>query len=264
MKKGCFILIILGLIISLLCFFCRASHNELREIRTRGVLLVGTTGDYCPMSYFDLKTNSYVGFDIELAQDLAKTMGVKVRFVHTSWNTLMNDINSNKFDIAISGITVTDERKRQALMSKGYLNNGKTLLCRSVDANKYKDLESINKPEIRVIENPGGLNEKFVRENLPNAYLIIHNINYEIPNLIASGIADVMITEVIEAKYYSNINKNLAAPLSKSPFTKGKIGMLIPKKNKNLLKYANKFIDRELTSGRIDELKSKYIYCVGN
>ena len=261
MKKFCFILVLIGLIISALLFFNNTSSDDLEEIKTRGILLVGTTGDYCPMSYYDKKTNSYVGFDIELAQDLASVLGVKVRFVPTSWETLMKDTNDNKFDIAISGITVTDERKQQALMSRGYLNNGKTVLCRKADANKYKNIESINRPDVRVMENPGGLNEKFAREHLPKANLIIHSVNYEIPKLIDTGVADVMITEVIEAKYYSSINKNLSAPLADTPFTKGQIGMLLPKKNKTLLKFTNKFINEEIKSGRIEELKRKYIYC---
>lgn len=261
MKKICFILGLLVLIIFSVLFFSGAGGDEVNEIKTRGFLLVGTTGDYCPMSYFDDKTKSYVGFDIELAQDLAKALGVKVRFVQTSWNTLMNDTVDNKFDVAISGITVTDERKQQALMSRGYLDNGKTVLCRKADASKYKSLESINSPDVRVMENPGGLNEKFAREHLPKANLIIHNVNYEIPHLIDIGKADVMITEVIEAKYYSGINKNLSAPLADTPFTKGQIGMLLPKKNKNLLKFTNKFINEEIKSGRIEELKRKYIYC---
>ena len=107
------------------------------------------------------------------------------------------------------------------------------------------------------MENPGGLNEKFAREHLPKAKLIIRNVNYEIPKLIDTGVADVMITEIIEAKYYSNINKNLSAPLADTPFTKGQIGMLIPKKNKILLKFTNKFINDEIKSGRIEELKGK-------
>ena len=261
MKKFCYILLIVGLILSVVLFFSSADGDEVNEIKTRGFLLVGTTGDYCPMSYFDGKTKSYVGFDIELAQDLAKALGVKVRFVPTSWKTLMKDTVDNKFDVAISGITVTDERKQQALMSRGYLDNGKTLLCRKADTNKYKSLESINRPDVRVMENPGGLNEKFAREHLPKANLIIHSVNYEIPKLIDTGVADVMITEVIEAKYYSGINKNLSAPLTDTPFTKGQIGMLLPRKNKTLLKFTNNFINNEIKSGRIEELKRKYIYC---
>ncbi len=260
MKKICYSLLILGLILSVVLFFSGVGGDEVNEIKTRGFLLVGTTGDYCPMSYFDSKTKSYVGFDIELAQDLAKALGVKVRFVQTSWKTLMKDTVDNKFDVALSGITVTDERKQQALMSRGYLNNGKTVLCRKADIGKYRDLESINSPDVRVMENPGGLNEKFAREHLPKANLIIHSVNYEIPKLIDTGVADVMITEVVEAKYYSGINKNLSAPLTDTPFTKGQIGMLLPKKNKNLLKFTNKFINEEIKSGRIEELKRKYIY----
>ena len=57
-------------------------------------------------------------------------------------------------------------------MSEGYLKNGKTVLCRAEDADKYISLEAINHPEVRVMENPGGLNEKFARENLPDATLI--------------------------------------------------------------------------------------------
>ena len=259
MKRVCFLLILIVLSIFVFCLF--NTSDEVNVIKSRGFLLVGTTGDYCPMSYFDSRTNSYVGFDIELAKDLANTLGVKVKFVPTTWKTLMKDTVDNKFDVAISGITITDERKHQALMSRGYLDNGKTVLCRKTDVNKYKDLESINRPDVRVIENHGGLNEKFAREHLPKANLIIHSVNYEIPHLIDIGKADVMITEVIEAKYYSGINKNLSAPLSDSPFTKGQIGMLIPKRNKKLLKFTNKFINDEIKSGRIKELKRKYIYC---
>ena len=153
------------------------------EIRERGVLRVGTAGDYQPMSYLDPVTGDYVGFDAELAEDLAADLGVKLEYVKTSWPTLMEDTQSGRFDLAVCGITITDARKEQALMSIGYLGNGKTVLCRAEDADKYTSLEAINKPEVRVMENPGGLNEKFARENLPDATLIIHDVNQEIPGL---------------------------------------------------------------------------------
>ena len=54
-------------------------------------------------------------------------------------------------------------------MSDGYLCNGKTILCRVADADRYQSLEDLDKPEVRVMVNPGGLNEKFANENLPHA-----------------------------------------------------------------------------------------------
>ncbi|MDO4803413.1 MAG: alpha/beta fold hydrolase [Lachnospiraceae bacterium] len=234
--------------------------NVLDAIRKSNVLKVGTAGDYQPMSYLDPETNTYVGFDARLAEDLAASLGVKIEYVETSWPTLMEDTLDGKFDLAICGITVTDARKEQALMSDGYLENGKTVLCRAEDADKYTSLEAINKPEVRVMENPGGLNEKFARENLPDATLIIHDVNQEIPGLVASGEADVMITEVMEAGYYVGQDERLAAPLIYEPFTHGQLGVLMPKGSEDLLDYVNEFLEEEKKTGRINEMAEEYIY----
>ena len=234
--------------------------TALDRIRQSGVLRVGTAGDYQPMSYLDPETNTYVGFDAELAEDLASALGVKIEYVSTSWPTLMEDTIAGKFDLAVCGITVTDARREQALMSDGYLENGKTVLCRAEDADKYNSLEAINHPEVRVMENPGGLNEKFARENLPDATLIIQAMNQEIPGLIAAGEADVMITEIMEAGYYVGQDSRLGAPLIDAPFTNGQLGMLMPKGSEDLLDYVNAFLAEEKESGRIDELAERYIY----
>ena len=237
-----------------------AGKAVLKGIRDSGVIKVGTAGDYRPMSYLDPETDTYVGFDAELAEDLAAYLGVNIEYVKTSWPTLMEDTLAGKFDLAICGITITDARKEQALMSDGYLGNGKTVLCRIEDADRFTSLEAINRPDVRVMENPGGLNEKFARENLPDADLIIHDVNQEIPGLIASGEADVMITEIMEAGYYVGQDKRLAAPLIHEPFTHGELGVLMPKGSEDLLACVNEFLEEEKKSGRIDELADKYIY----
>ena len=234
--------------------------DTVEDIRSGGVLRVGTAGDYRPMSFLEPETGMYVGFDAELAEDLAASLGVRVEYVHTSWPTLMEDTLAGKFDLAICGITITDSRKEQALMSDGYLNNGKTVLCRTEDADIYTSLEAINLPLVRVMENPGGLNEQFARENLPDAQLLIHPVNQEIPALIAAGAADVMITEIMEAGYYVGEDPCLAAPLIHEPFTQGQLGVLMPKGSKDLLDYVNRFLALERESGRLDELAEKYIY----
>ncbi|MBQ1365847.1 MAG: transporter substrate-binding domain-containing protein [Clostridia bacterium] len=254
-----FVSVISGLVLAAF-FFGTALAETPDGIRERGVLRVGTAGDYQPMSYLDPETGKYVGFDAELAEDLAAVLGVDIEYVPTSWPTLTEDTLAGKFDLAICGITVTDARKEAALMSDGYLENGKTVLCRAEDAGKYISLEAINRPEVRVMENPGGLNEKFARENLPEATLIIHDVNQEIPGLVAAGEADVMITEVMEAGYYTGKDQRLAAPLIHEPFTQGELGVLMPKGNEELLAYVNEFLAAEKESGRMDELAEKYIY----
>ena len=229
------------------------------RIQERGTLLVGTTGDYRPLSYKEPETGEYWGFGIDVAGEIAKEIGVSISYVPTSWPTLSADVlNPVLFDFAIGGITITDARLETMDMSEGYLCNGKTILCRKEDAGKYKSIEDLDKPEVRVMVNPGGLNEKFARANLPSCTLIVFEKNEEIPSKVAEGEADVMITEITEAPWYVQNDSRLAAPLLESPFTRGQIGVLMRKGQDDLLKKINSKIREMKASGRLKELHDKY------
>ena len=162
--------LLLAALLALICaastiICCTKNSNDteadnLEIIRSRGTLIIGTTGDYRPLSFREPNTGEYWGFGIEVAQKIAENIGVKATFVQTSWPTLTDDVLKEPqiFDFAIGGITITDARKAQMDMSDGYLRNGKTILCRKEDAQKYQTLDDLNRPEVRVMINPGGLN----------------------------------------------------------------------------------------------------------
>ena len=229
------------------------------RIQERGKLLVGTTGDYRPLSYREADGN-YWGFGIEMAKKIAERIGVGIEFVQTSWPTLTADVlaEPQTFDLAIGGITITDTRRETMLMSEGYLANGKTILCRASESDRYKSLADIDKPEVRVMVNPGGLNEKFANQNLTHATIIVHQKNEEIPSLIAKGEADVMITEITEAPYYVQTDARLAAPLLNDPFTHGEIGVLMQKGQDDLMEMVNNAIRKMKSDGTLRRLHEKY------
>ena len=234
--------------------------GKVAQIVQRGTLLVGTTGDYRPLSFCEPATGAYWGFGIEMAQQIAKRMGVDVAFVKTSWPTLTADVLAEPqlFDLAIGGITITDARRETMLMSNGYLANGKTILCRSADSHRFTSLADIDRPEVRVMVNPGGLNEKFALANLTHATLLVHQKNEEIPTLVAEGEADVMITEITEAPYYVQTDSRLAAPLLGKPFTRGEIGVLMQKGQDDLLQMVNSVIRQMKADGSLRRLHEKY------
>ena len=144
------------------------------------------------------------------------------------------------------------------MMSDGYLANGKTILCRASDSHLYQFLADIDKPEVRVMVNPGGLNEKFANTNLPHATILVYPINEDIPALIAEGQADVMITEITEAPYYVKNDSRLAAPLLDKPFNHGEIGILMRKGQDNLLQIVNATLQRMKSDGTLRHLQEKY------
>ena len=236
------------------------TDSKVAEIAERGTLVIGTTGDYRPLSFCEPETGEYWGFGIEVAGEIAKSLGVGVQFVKTSWPTLTEDVLAEPqlFDLAIGGITITDARKKNMLMSDGYLANGKTILCRASESDRYTSLADIDKPEVRVMVNPGGLNEKFANENLTHATIIVHKKNEEIPILIAEGEADVMITEITEAPYYVKTDPRLAAPLLSKPFTHGEIGVLMQKGQEDLLQVVNNTIQKMKSDGTLLRLHEKY------
>ena len=233
--------------------------GKVAEILDRGTILFGTTGDYRPLSFCE-PDGTYWGFGIEVAKEIAKRIGVGVEFKKTSWPTLTADVLAEPqlFDLAIGGITITDTRRETMLMSDGYLANGKTILCRSTEADRYKTLADIDKPEVTVMVNPGGLNEKFANENLIHANIVVHQKNEEIPTLVAEGAADVMITEITEAPYYVQTDARLAAPLLNAPFTHGEIGVLMQKGQDDLLALVNSVIAKMKADGTLRQLHEKY------
>ena len=235
------------------------AEGKVAEIVERGILLVGTTGDYRPLTFCE-HDGTYWGFGIEVARRIAGELGVSVQFVKTSWPTLTADVQAEPqtFDMAIGGITITETRKATMLMSEGYLANGKTILCRAAESDRYLSLQDIDKAEVRVMVNPGGLNEKFAREKLTHATIVVNQRNEKIPSCIAAGEADVMITEITEAPYYVQADARLAAPLLDTPFTHGEIGVLMKQGQDDLLQAVNSIIRRMKSDGTLRRLQERY------
>ena len=205
-----------------------AGHSVLDEIMERGVIRIGTTGDYVPFSYTNKKTpEKLMGVDIELGKDLGRALGVEVQFVPTSWPTLMDDLLSKKFDVAMSGISITLERQKKALFSIPVRSGGKAAIARDEDAHKYRTIADINKPGVRVIVNPGGTNEIFTRANFPRATIILNKDNLTVHERIVNGDADLMVTDVAETLTQQMIRPELKAVNPDDPFVTFDKGFLM-------------------------------------
>ena len=212
--------------------------ERLNQILDTKVLRVGTPGDYRP---FAIKTDAgYQGHDIDTIEAMAKELGVKIEYVPTTWPNLLKDLQANRFDVAVGGITRNVPRLRYAAMLPGYAPFGKVALVRTEDKAKFKTVQDLNQPGVRVIKNPGGTNEAFVLQNLTAAQVSTHEKNAEIPALIASGKGDVMITETYEALHYSKADPRLAAAFIDAPLTPTNwLGFMLPAEDADYLRVMN-------------------------
>lgn len=181
---------------------------------------VGTTGDYPPVTYRDPKTGRFSGQDISLIEAFAEDEGYRVELVMTTWPTLMQDLLAGRFEVAVGGISRTEERAAQALLSRPLAITGKVALVRCGDQERYGSLAAIDTPETRVVEDRGGTNEQFARAHLKHAALIVVPDNQEPFDYLREGRADVMLTDSIEAVWRQQTTAGLCAVRPDEPYTR--------------------------------------------
>ena len=221
--------------------------KALDAIRTRGVLRVGTTGDYKPFT-FRYPDGAYSGADIVMAHHLARELGVKLEFVQTTWSTLLPDFTAQKYDVAMGGVSVLPERAAQGDFSIPVYIDGKRPIVRCADKERFTSVAAIDKPDVRVVEPPGASNEAFAKANLDHAQLRIYKDKTTIFDEIIAARADVMVTDGIEVDHQVYLHPELCAAIVGAPFSTVSKGYLLPK-DADLVKLVNDWIAKEISIG---------------
>jgi cyclohexadienyl dehydratase len=182
------------------------AKTRLDDIIGRGKLRIGATGDYRPFTYLNKETGKFEGHDIDVALALGKAMGVEVEFVQTSWPTLSKDFAADMFDIAMGGVSITLARQLIGSFSTPIMREGKAPIARCGETEKFDTITEIDAPNVRVVVNPGGTNEKFARAHFKESDLRVHGDNVTIFKEIAEGRADVMVTDASETKFQQKLH----------------------------------------------------------
>jgi chorismate mutase-like protein len=212
------------------------------------VLRVGSTGDYKPFSYRIGKGPEFIGLDVEMAASLAQAMGRKLEIVPTSWSSLMKDFEDGRFDIALSGISITPDRQKKALFSVAYLRDGKTSITRCENQARFQTLAQINQPGVHLIVNPGGTNERFAKANAPLAQLTVYPDNVTIFDQIVSGSADLMMTDAVETRLQQRLHPQLCAVHPDTPFDAAEKAIMLPR-DPALKAFVDQWLTQRIASG---------------
>lgn len=197
--------------ISALMLAMPAGARPLAAIKADGTLRVGLTGDYAPYSLRGAD-GAITGADVTMAQSLAKSLGVKLAIVPTAWKALKSDLVADKFDVAMGGVSVTPDRAAVGDYSMPVMHDGKRPIVRCADKNKYNSVAAIDKPEVKVVVNPGGTNERFAKAHFTHAHVDVHPDNRTIFEEVASSQDDVMVTDGAEVDYQSRRHPGVLCP----------------------------------------------------
>lgn len=228
----------------------------LQRISASGVLRVGTTGDYAPFSLES--SGTLAGSDIELAQKLASQLHARAVFVHTSWSSLLDDLGQGAFDLSMGGVSITPAREARGAFSVPYLSGGKTIIARCTDTGKFHGgLSAVDHPKVRVIVNPGGTNEQYVRANVHHAQIVVYPDNRAIFDELIAGHADVMITDDVEAELQARHHPDLCRTLS-GTLTHSDKAILMPR-DPELVKAVNDWLTPAIAAGEPARVLNAYL-----
>ncbi|MEE4921630.1 transporter substrate-binding domain-containing protein [Pseudomonas alliivorans] len=233
------------------------SSSHLDKVLQAGQLSVCTTGDYKPYT-FHREDGEYEGIDITMARSLAKSLGVNVQWVPTTWKTLMPDMIAGKCDIAMGGISVSLERQKKAFFSNTLDIDGKIPLVRCEDQALYQTIEQINKPSVRLIEPAGGTNEAFARAYLPQATIAFHD-NKTIFQELLDKKADVMITDASEALYQQKRMPGLCAVNPTRYMQYGEKAYLLPRDDVAWKAYVDQWLHLSKATGAYQQALSEWL-----
>ena len=248
--------IITSLFLVLLLTVTAQAESKLQTILKNKELRVGTTGDWDPMSVKDPATNSYKGFDIDVMNELAKDMGVKVKFVPTDWKTIVSGITADRYDISTS-VTKTDKRAEVAGFTETYYKYGTVPLVLKKNLKKFSTWDSLNNKDVTIATTLGTSQEEKAKEFFPKSKLKSVEAPARDFQEVLAGRADGNITSSTEANKLVITYPELAIVQDgeKNPAF---LAMMVSKDDKEWNDYVSKWINDKKNSGFFTNLLAKY------
>ncbi|HEX6922580.1 MAG TPA: transporter substrate-binding domain-containing protein [Bacillales bacterium] len=119
-----------------------ANENSGSGSTEKKELTIGTEGVYKPFSFKDLETGELTGYDVEVAREVAKRIGMKPNFVPTPWKSMFASLNSKRFDMIANQVGITKERKKNYAFSIPYTYSGARVIVNK-DNTTIKGVEDL-------------------------------------------------------------------------------------------------------------------------
>jgi polar amino acid transport system substrate-binding protein len=265
MKKGMFIGVlvfaIIGFMFSAAVFgadieLAKKSHVE--QILQRGELRVGFESGYVPFEMTDKKGN-FIGFDMDYGRKLAKAMGVKFVPINTAWDGIIPALMTNKFDIIMGGMTITQERNLKINFADPYIVVGQTILLNKRHEGKVLSYKDLNDPKFILTSRMGTTGEQAIKKYIPKATYKGFESEAEAGLEVINGKADAMVYDLPFCGFlYGSQGKGKTIFLNE-PFTYEPLAWAINKGDPDFLNFLNNFLRQSRGDGFYEQAYNKWI-----
>lgn len=230
-------------------------ETSLNKIKKSGKLIVGTSADYPPYEFHKQVNgkDEIVGFDVEIAKQIAKDLGVQLEIKDITFNGLLESLKSGKIDMIIAGMNPTPERAKEVDFSKVYYKAVQSVLVRTEDKDKYTSLSDLNGKKVGV--QMGTTQEQIAKSQIKGASIKSLGKITDLILELKNKKVDALVAEQPVAQSYADKNSDLiisSASFSTETSQKGS-AIAVKKNSPELVKELNKTIDKLISSKSIDK-----------
>lgn len=231
----------------------KGSESVLESIKEKGKVVVGLSADYAPYEFHIIENgqDKIVGFDVNLAEEIAKDLGVELEIKEMEFDSLITALPAGKVDLVISGMNPTEKRAETVDFSEIYYTSQHGILVRAEDADKYKNFEDLNGKKVGA--QLGSTQAELAGELIKDADLqLLSNVNNLIIEL-KTGKVDAIVMELPVAQLAVQNNPELAVGEEVYEEESGGNAVAIKKGNEDLVEEVNKVIEKLTSDGTMDK-----------
>ena len=232
-----------------------AQDNSLQNVLDKGTLVLGLDDSFPPMGFRD-ENNNIVGFDIDVATEVANRMGVELKLQPIEWSTKEMELNTGSVDCLWNGLSIDDERKQAMDLSEPYMTNRMVLVA--LNDSEYTDQASLAGKTIGV--QNGSTAEKILEESdfsktIGNTIGFKDNVT-AFMELETKGIDAIFMDEVVANYAITSQNKDFK--VLEDGLTEEEYAVGFKKGNTALKNEVQKYIDEMKADGTMTQISEKW------
>ncbi len=222
------------------------------EIKKRGYIIMGTEATYPPFEFVDQKTKEIVGFDVDIAREVAKKLGVKLVIKDIAFDGLIPALLAKKIDFIVAAMTITEERKKMVDFSDPYFTAGQVIVVRKVDTFRPKSYEDLVGHKVAVQQ---GTTADLALSKVKGVELVRFTRFTDAFLELSLGRVDAVVLDSAPAEAYVKFNPTLM--ISSPVLSEEKFGIAVRKEDKDLLEVVNQVL-KDLKTSPYDRLINKW------
>ncbi|ADD68461.1 extracellular solute-binding protein family 3 [Denitrovibrio acetiphilus DSM 12809] len=230
--------------------------SALDSIVKSGVFKVGLDPGYMPFEMRD-KKGELIGFDIDLAKDMAKSMGVKLEIVTTAWDGIIPALLTGKFDLIMGGMTVTQLRNLRVNFADPYIVVGQTIIINKKVADKVKSYKDLNDPKYTVCAKLGTTGDIAISKYMPNAKHRQYETEAEGMMEVVNGRVDAFVYDLPPNAIFASKHKERVVHLEE-PFTFEPLAFAVRRGDYDFVNWINNYLQQIKGDGKYQVIYNKW------